>query len=214
MNEFYRPNVLNITVDLGKKGNNAAWYWYWDGRKPVIVNYKDDHYNNYELIKELPKLYPDKVFNLILPADANQPVFEGDTAFIKLNQFIKDNFLDRIVNINVLSKTKPNKKIELIKNGIDLFRKAVFLPNEDVKKGIRKLSGTVHPVNKDGYINQKKFLENGMQHAADAWCYVAGSIDEGYANNLNSAQIETIDGISNMQSINSPLTHYKGFKIC
>lgn len=215
MSEFYKPNIINVTIDIGKKGNNATWYWVYDNKIPFIIDYRDDHYNNYELIKELPKKFPNKVFNVILPGDANNPVFEGDTAVIKLREFINKNHLERIININVLPQTKPKAKIELIRNGVELFGTAHFLSgNENVEKGIKKVASTLHPKNKDKIVDQTKFLKNDMQHAADAWCYVWGSINEGFANSLNHLQRLSLDGIDNTTPIEPLRTRSKGFEIC
>lgn len=215
MSEFYEPNVINVSIDIGKKGNNAVWYWVYDGKIPLVIDYRDDHYNNYELLRELPDLHPHKVFNVILPADADQPVFEGDTATIKLREFIKNNHLDRIININVLPKTKPKTKIELIRNGVELLGTAHFLSgNDNIEKGLKKLASTLHPKNKDKVIDQTKFLKNDMQHAADAWCYVWGAINEGYANDLSHLQRLTIDGLDNTRPVSKLSNRYKGFDIC
>ena len=214
MNEFIMSNVINVSVDLGKSGNNAAWYWIMANGQPFIIDYRDDHFNNYELLDELPKKYKGKVFNVIYPCDINQPaVLDGYAQKFMLEQHITKNGYGRLININDLPKT-PNKKA-LIECGVELLSTAKFLEgSQNISRGLQKLSGCVHPKDKDGIIDPSKFKRNNLQHAGDAWCYLWAALSQGLQNDLSYEQRLNLDSINNFEPVKQLETNYRGVKIC
>lgn len=180
--------VLNVNVDLGKPGNNAAWMYGVDNNKIVhLLDYQDE-FNNYDLIEYVVNTYPEHYINIIYPDDANQPeVVDGKTRYEKILEYLRGH---RRIRTQVLPRRTGNKKnfmlrsIEVLQNSrINLLK---------CREGLDKLAGVrLKKDPKTEYVEFANIIKNGCQHASDALGYVGISLDNYYSMNVAQGIQET-----------------------
>ena len=175
------PSYVNISVDIGKKGNMAAWVWKQDpvDNSVIIFGYDDDYDGLKELVHKIYLQYKQAYhhINIIFPFDVQQPsMLEGKTYLEQLNRFITDNHIAGRVTLHALPKVSV--KEGMWSRGLAFWQRCYFY-YDGCLEGINKLSGVrFKATDKDGIVTFGKPVDNGNQHAADAFLYLAAAVEE------------------------------------
>ena len=169
-----------VSMDIGKPGNNAAWEWCWRGDRPHIIGYNDSDPSQDDLMRRILAKYPQKQIWFIYPSDAAAPSTEDGRTFLDRRlEFIRKNGLNRVITTRVLPRTKDKKA--LLFDGLELFPKCIW-DLKEADDGLIKLSASRLKVDtKYGTVDYKAWARNDMQHAADAFLYIAAAILNGFA---------------------------------
>ena len=160
--------AINVSVDIGKPNNNAAWIYAVmpDGR----VHFLDyqDKYDSYQLIDYIYHTYKGLRIKIIYPFDAKSPVVDTGVPLLKQ---LKDHAAKyRNINFEVLPKRTSEKKLFLLK-AVETFSQSLVDLIKCVN-GVDKLSGSrLKKDPKTEYINYGDLVRNGNQHAVDAMGY-------------------------------------------
>ena len=171
---------VNLSVDIGKKGNMACWSWKEDpvDNRILIFDYKDDYDGLKELVLHTHEKYKDKYanINIIFPFDVQHPsMLEGKTYMENLRQLVADRHL-RQITLHALAKVQVKEAMWV--RGINFWDRCFFDINH-CQDGINKISGTrFHKTKADGVVTFGKTVDNGKQHAADAFLYIAAAVEE------------------------------------
>ena len=174
------PQYVNLSVDIGKKGNMAVWTWKEDpiDNSILLFDYKDDYDGLKEVVTHSHEKYKDRYanINIIFPFDIQHPsMLEGKTYMEGLRRLLEQK---RWRNISLHSLPKVQVKEAMWVRGIKFFDRC-FFDAEYCADGINKLSGTrFHKTKADGVVTFGKAVDNGKQHAADAFLYIAAALEE------------------------------------
>lgn len=172
---------INVSVDIGKKGNCATWFWKQDpvDNSIVIFDYEDEYDGLKELIQKVYLKYRSQYghINIIFPFDVQQPsMLEGKTHLENLQRFVQDKYIHRQVTLQALPKTSVKEAMWV--RGLQFWPRCYFL-YDNTYRGINNLSRTRFVKSKnDGIVTFGKTVDNGAQHAADAFLYLASAVEE------------------------------------
>ena len=164
---------VNVSVDLGKPGNNPAWSWRFLPRsKDIHIFEYVDKYDNLTLIDYLWEQHRNRRINIIYPHDVMHPSVKDGK--VHLDEF-RDYALKRgYHNIHMYSIPKPQNRKALIQEGLQNLVRCKFDLNRCVN-GLDHLSKIrFKAVEED--LDTGKFVRNGSQHAADAYSYIWSAI--------------------------------------
>lgn len=170
--------VVFCNIDMGKRGANPVWEWAMVGNKPRIIGFSDTLKNQYEIINHMINKYPGSKIVMVYPNDVMQPAInEGEPRISLIENYIRENKLNRVVECSILDKTKNRQ--ELVNRGAELLAQ-VSIDVPACKDGLNKLTKVQMKEEKaTGFISPKDFAKNDFQHVGDAWCYVAATLHEG-----------------------------------
>ena len=174
-------SYVNVSVDIGKKGNMATWVWKQDpvDNSIIVFGYDDQYDGLKELVQSLYHKYKNTYtnINIIFPFDVQQPsMLEGKTHLEQLQRFITDTHIYRRVTLHSLPKVSVKEAVW--SRGLAFWDRCYFDYNACLA-GISKLSGVRFQKTKsDGIITFAKPIDNGNQHAADAFLYMAAAVEE------------------------------------
>lgn len=177
------------TIDLGKPGNNPCWIWVPKGNFPDFLGYKDDDRSQYAVLDRLVADYPGVHFTVIYPDDVLQPaVMDGAVRLELLQEYVRKMGYSNRISLEVLPRTKSRPA--LVQRGVEIFHNSNF-DVDACKLGLEKLTDVrMRKEAVTGYISDKDFVKNDMQHAADALLYVAAALDNGYAAGYRPSEID------------------------
>lgn len=186
-------SYVNINLDLGVPGNMPGWTWAVDlGGQTMIMEYLADVPALDYIPEYLQDKYPEKsTIHLYLPHDIHHKSIEsGVTRFERLENAIKNAGLQYKIILHDLSKTKSREV--LVSRGVELASKAYF-NIVLTSKGIAHLRDTKMKQEGSGNKSVKYgyFVRNKSDHAADAFCYIAATMEE-YKTNHRNSQFEDI----------------------
>ena len=103
---------------------------------------------------------------------------DGESRLVLLQKYVISKGYDRIVTLHDLPKTK--NRAELIRKASEIIAKCEF-EVQKCKVLLEHLVKVRFHVNKEtGYVDQKKFKNNGSQHSGDVLGYLAVAIEMGY----------------------------------
>ena len=144
----------------------------------MLFDYKDDYDGLKEVVTHSHEKYKDRYanINIIFPFDIQHPsMLEGKTYMEGLRRLLEQK---RWRNISLHSLPKVQVKEAMWVRGIKFFDRC-FFDSEYCADGINKLSGTrFHKTKADGVVTFGKAIDNGKQHAADAFLYIAAALEE------------------------------------
>ena len=207
---------INVSVDIGKKGNCATWFWKQDSvdNSIIFMDYEDEYDGLKSLLNEVYEKYKKKYanINIIFPFDVMQPsMTEGKTHLANLQRHLIDNHMHRQVTLHTLPKVAVKEAMWV--RGLQFWNRCYF-NYEKCMRGIDKLSRTRFVKTKnDGIVTFGKPVDNGAQHAADAFLYVAAAVEENlhYKGRLDAEDyvVNTYSGVKDYRHAANKAKYYK-----
>ena len=195
---MYEKTRLNVTVDIGKKGNCATWFWVESpmDKAPIVIGYEDQWNGIKELLQHCATEHSEyQVIRVTLPHDVMQPSMEeGNTRLDVLHRFINEKGYNQKLRLNVLPKTKD--KNQLWQMAIQKFKLLRWdRDGKGVFNGLTKISQVRFKRDaKTGWVKFGDVILDGSQHAADALMYIFADLNENQ--DLMSRSFKTLSGIS------------------
>lgn len=177
--EIMPHRYVAINLDIGDSQNFRGWVWVYNPyrRKFLIIDYIDC----VDGMRGLPKLLKEKYkkvpfIDVYFPHDAGHPaITEGGTRLDVFQRQVKAMRLTHQIRSKVLRK--PANRAALLVRGQEFFNECEF--DHRTAQGLTRLSGVRLKVEaKTGHVSPDKFVKNGHEHTADAWCYIPTVLDE------------------------------------
>ena len=185
-------SYINVNIDIGAPGHMPGWAWVRDFNGTYIMK---DYFEDIPDLEGLPAYllnrYPQHArINLYVPHDIHHTSIDlGESRWDRLIKNIRAEGAQ--YKIYPKDIAKPKERAVLVSRGIQLLRRTIF-DTEKTTKGVQRLLSVrfKQETGPDKAIQYGKFVRNGSEHTADAFCYIAAS-GEQYKSEL--AQIRAFD---------------------